>query len=227
MEKLRGRRIGKIEMEIAIRHPSVMEPLSFRHGDLCTAIDTHKYTGAHLYIRPTLDDATNDSAATDSSQPELQTLLKAIQISAIKYGHAVRSNGKPTKNRNSTKDPVEMIIVCQCSRRYDGKRFNRENAQVEIRQDYRASHYRNDRRNNRPGEAGRRGSQRTMTNRSFGSRSQCCPFNIKIHSDASGYYVNPSYRYCYHQHNLKRDHLRIPTRLIGAGAWKIMNDMKS
>ena len=223
MQKLCCRRLGIIEIDVAIHHPTIDGPLSYQRTNLCAAMQAHKYTGAHLYVRPTIEEGNTESTINDIPH----AILRSMQLSSIQNGDAVRSNGHPVKKMNSTKDPVAMIIICQCSRRYDGKKVNRVNLEVETREDYRASHYRNDRRNNRHGAAGRRGPQQTITNRNFGINTERCPFSIKLYHGINGYYVNPAYGCCYHDFHFKRDHLRTPGRLISSQAREVMNDMNS
>ena len=156
LNQLRRRRLGCFRMQVAITHPSDNIELKFKDANVCAAVADLKYTGAHLYIRPKIP--TFKNCATED-----EAMLREIRKAAVLEGDILHSHGVGQKKINKNKDPVALIIRCQCSRHYGGNKVNRNTGEVQIRKDYRVGSYRNDRKNNRPGVAGRKGSQRTLT----------------------------------------------------------------
>jgi hypothetical protein len=80
-----------------------------------------------------------------------------------------------------------------------------------MRTDYRPETIRNNRKNNRPGLAGRKASHRTETSCPLTTSHNNCPFKFSVYCNSHGYYIkggNP-----FHEFHAKRDEIRFPVNL--------------
>jgi hypothetical protein len=212
-------RLGILELKCCVCHPSE-PPSTYSPFNVCALVQEQQRlnTGGVIYLDPSYLDIsppTSESQAEDQPKtPEIQ-LLHTIQVSSILGGDKLVSSGvsswRITTPKTTRADPRIYYIRCQCSRFYRGEKVDKEKGQILARMDYRDEHIRNDRKNDRPGLAGRKASHRTETAVPLTTSHDNCPFNLSIYKSIHGYYIkggNP-----FHEFHAKRDALRVPVNL--------------
>jgi hypothetical protein len=119
-----------------------------------------------------------------------------------------------------------MHIRCQCAPIYRGSKMDKQGPVVP-REDYRASTFTKDRKNQRHGIKGINGSHRTTLDRRASKGDEACPFTLSIFLDSAGYYLKTSINTFLHQFHDRRDHIHTPTTLLDSDKSQILCDLSS
>jgi hypothetical protein len=119
-----------------------------------------------------------------------------------------------------------MYIRCQCAPLYRGSRTDKQGSVVP-RADYRATTFTNDRKNQRHGMKGIKGSHRTTLDRRTSKGDERCPFSCSIFLDSDGYYLKTATNSFLHQFHARRDHIRTSTTLLDVDENQIQGDLSS
>jgi hypothetical protein len=82
------------------------------------------------------------------------------------------------------------------------------------REDYRATTFTNDRKNQRHGIKGTYGSHRTTLDRCASKGDKACPFTLSIFLDSAGYYLKTSSNTFLHRYHARRDYIHTSTALL-------------
>jgi hypothetical protein len=81
-------------------------------------------------------------------------------------------------------------------------------------EDYRATTFTNDRKNQRHSIKGTYGSHHTTLNRRASKGDEACPFTLSFFLDLAGYYLKTSSNTFLHRFHARRDHIRTYTTLL-------------
>jgi hypothetical protein len=119
-----------------------------------------------------------------------------------------------------------MYIRCQCAPIYRGSKMDKQGSVVP-REDYRASTFTKDRKNQRHGIKGINGSHHTTLDRRASKVDEACPFTLSIFLDSAGYYLKTSSNTFLHQFHARRDHIHTPTTLLDSDKSQILCDLSS
>ncbi len=95
------------------------------------------------------------------------------------------------------------------------------------REDYRPSTFTCDRKNQRHGIKGIKGSHRTSLDRRSSKGDERCPFTCSIFLDSAGYYLKTATNTFVHQFHARRDHIRTSTSLLNDEENQVLCDLSS
>jgi hypothetical protein len=95
------------------------------------------------------------------------------------------------------------------------------------REDYRATTFTNDRKNQRHGIRGTYGSHPTTLDRHVSKGDEACSFALSIFLDSAGYYLKTSRNTFLHRFHARPDHIRTSTALLDPDEFQILCDLSS
>ncbi len=205
-------RVGIIEMEVDVRIPSLKLPHSFVKQDVCSLVESNKLTTqAHIYFHPnyTLNKKGRDKLYSD------------LQRSSLKGGDRIVMSGTGNSKGQC------MYIRCSCSILTQSKKIDKVTGKIIERSDYRNTTFSNNRKNARPGQAGRNASHRTSIDRRFTKNDDSCPFNLSIFKDGDGYFIKSKLGNPCHEYHPRRDHLRTSSSLMLDDETQLQADLNS
>ena len=120
-----------------------------------------------------------------------------------------------------------MYIRCQCAPIYQGSKTDKQGLVVP-REDYQATTFTNDHKNQRHGMKGINGSHHASTLDCYTSKGdEHCPFTLSIFLDSAGYYLKTATNSFLHQFLARRNHIRTTTTLLDSDENKIQGDLSS
>jgi hypothetical protein len=101
-----------------------------------------------------------------------------------------------------------MYIRCQCTPLYRGSKTDKQVSVVPL-EDYRATSFTSNRKNQEHRIKGTNGSKCTTINLRTSKGDECCPFSCSIFLDSAGYYLKNATDSFLHQFHTRCDHIHI------------------
>jgi hypothetical protein len=208
---LQAPRLGILEMEVDLQHPSMPLPPEYSKQDICSLIHQNRVSKTLIYFPPKY---THDKKGRSE-------LYADLGKAALLGGDRISLWGK-----GNSKNQV-MYLRCQCSIIYRGTKVDHSDGAIIPRSDYRNGTYSNDRKNNRHGQKGRSASRRTDVVRSTTPDEGRCSFSLPVFLDETGYYLNIKKGNVMHEFHSRRDHLRAPLSHLVLDEVQLIEDLNT
>jgi hypothetical protein len=200
-----------LEMEVQLCVPNLVSWCDgYVNQDICQLSQNFKLSKARIYFPPKY---------TPDKKGRL-ALYHDIQRAAQDGGDSLTLWGKGRGKDQS------MYIRYQCAPLYQGSKMDKQGSVVP-REDYRATTFTNDRKNQRHGMKGINGCHCTTLDRRTSKGDEPCPFTCSIFVDSDGYYLKSATNSFLHQFHARRDHIRTSTALLDANENQILGDLSS